>query len=369
MSQVLRADNRETLKDQEVTALKNNYPSGASSIEVRNASGFASGDFLLLGGYGFETTEVVEISSITNDTLSLSSATNRAHTESSKVTRLNYDQIEFYHTSDSSFNTNTLLTTKGIEPDDFYTRYRDTNNSSGYGWYRFKNSNSANTSSEYGPIPYGGFANNSVKRVLDDFYSSLNQEEESIVSETDAIYWLNDGYSRALRALNMINEEWTVELTTIDVVSNQQEYDLPSDFKSVEAIHQSEGYNTEVPYIEFDEVLDDYPFSFNKLHYYIRGMKIGFVPEPTQTQTVKMYYKTNGKFLENKADKLNLPNDHHYMLVQWMLFRAGDKLGRAVSRKQQHRKNFMQDLQKMKMQSYRSNEGNASWDPDPTTVV
>ena len=369
MTKVLKADNRETLKDREATRLKNNYPSGASSIEVKNASGLSSGDFLLLSGYGFENSELVEISSIANDTLTLSSATNRAHTESSSVVKLKYDQVEFYQTSDNSFSTSNLLSTEDIQADEFYTRYEDTSNSSGFGWYRFKNSNTSNTSSEYGPIPYDGFATNSVKRILDDFYSNLNQEEESIVSQSEALYWLNDAYSRAMNALNMINEEWSVELTTITVSSGTQEYDLPTDFKSIEAIHQTEGYDTEIPYVEFDEVLDDFPYTFNKMHYYIRGMKIGFVPTPTSSEDVKIYYKTNASYLDSLADTIDLPNNEHYMLVQWMLHRAGPKLGRPNNRIQTHRKNFETDLQKLKLQSYRSNNQNASWDPDPTTVV
>ena len=77
-----------------------------------------------------------------------------------------------------------------IQADDFYTKAYDTTNTTGFGWFIFYNSTTAKATQNSNAIPYAGFENNSVKKILDSFFSQLNNKELKLISNDDAFIWL-----------------------------------------------------------------------------------------------------------------------------------------------------------------------------------
>lgn len=78
--------------------LHDNYSSGVSSIVVTNADDFSVTDYLLLGIFGTESSEIVKIIGLnkSTNTITLETATRFAHPESTKVTKLRYNIVRWY---------------------------------------------------------------------------------------------------------------------------------------------------------------------------------------------------------------------------------------------------------------------------------
>src|SRR3990167_10098341 len=138
------------------------YESGVSNITVLNASdtAFAANAYLLLGLIGNEDCEIVQITSLNNDTgvINLAAATKFPHAESTRVTVIPYNQVRFFRTTTTTFSsTNPLTSYIAIQPSDWFTTYVDESNSTGYGWYLFYNETTAVASQNSNAIPYIGF--------------------------------------------------------------------------------------------------------------------------------------------------------------------------------------------------------------------
>lgn len=358
----LKANNRALKGETENTYVDDNYSSGQDPLNVTSIEGFSQNDFILIGPFGSETSEIIKIDGTpSGGSLPLASSTSYAHPESTLVTKLDYNEVQFLWTSDSTFDTNNPLKTIDIDAQDFYTRYRDTAHDTGYGWFRFYNSDTDTYSSdESNAIPYADFGPNTVKSLLDTFFSTINQEENSQVDQDDALNWLNEAHAKAVNHLNMINEEYKIEpVFSINVKPNQQEYDLPTDFWSVESIVDE--FGDPIEHIAIEDVLDDYFTTFVDPHYYLRGQKIGFVPTPVKDTTYEMYYKSRASQLTSLSSKINLPNNNFYFLVDWMLYRAGQKLGWPRTKAQQSKKDFYDGINEMKQSSIKQNENKDQW--------
>src|ERR1035437_534539 len=142
---ILECDNRILTASAKYTYLVTNYDANIGSLVALNVtdSAYAAGTFLLLGNFGAEDAEIVQIQTVDNDggSVSLVSPTIFAHPESTRATILPYDQIRFFHTTDDTFApSNPLTGYVDLQPSDWFTTYSDSLNSTGYGWYCFYNS-------------------------------------------------------------------------------------------------------------------------------------------------------------------------------------------------------------------------------------
>jgi len=459
---ILKANNSALLNGVKSSYLTANYASGVTSLVVTNGSGFQIGDSLLLGEFGSETSEIVQVSAVSTNTLTVAT-TLFAHPESTKVYILPYNQVKFYWTSTATYATTTLLATSNIQADALYTVYNDGSNSTGFGWfvyykslslggsttqfditntsgttYRYtydttgtdpniinrvyvgssvvtngQNFNVANngtftvtavgtnyfevtnasgvaennvtlgtgtltvniTSSNSNAIPYADFAENSVKKILDSFYSMLNNKERSLISDTDALRWLNEGYARAKNELNLVNNEYSVaSQATITTVSGTTEYDLETDlsitdFGDVVSITDTQG--VKIDNIPISEVLgyryDTYAISLTK--YYLRGTKIGFVPTPTAADVYYMYYKSKSSVLSSMYSTVDFPDNNFYFLLDYMMYRACPKLGRSQNETQVYITAYTAGVSLMKVTSVKQSDHLDSWEPAAETNV
>src|ERR1035437_5994145 len=96
----LRADNRKLLQGAKYSFLVDNYGWGVQTFGVTNVADFVANDFILLGNFGSENTEILQINSIDPNlhTLTVFSFLKLPHSESTKVTIIPYDKVRFFHT-------------------------------------------------------------------------------------------------------------------------------------------------------------------------------------------------------------------------------------------------------------------------------
>lgn len=331
----IQADNRTISQGQKYTFLTNNYASGVSSFYVLNASdsAFATDALLLLENWGSEYAEIVTISTVNANTglITLASTTKRAHSESAKVIVIPYNQIRFYHTTSTTFDTNTPLTGYvNLQTSDWLTSYDDEAYDSGYAWFTFYNSVTETASQPSNYIPYAGFGSNTTEDILNDFYSLLGNKELRLVTREDALSWMSEGYSKVRNKLNLSNSEFTVSsIQTLSITSGTNEYSLPTDFNDLVSLNY--GLSTsdplgggdldkgEIEYIPL-RLVGTYTGSTPK--YYIRGSYIGIIPTPTGDTTYHYWYKKKGSRLSSNTDEITLPDSGEYIVKDWMLYRA-----------------------------------------------
>lgn len=333
----LEADNRRLILSSKYSYLVTNYSSGITSFSVLNAtdSAYAVNTYLLLSNFGAEDAEVVKISSVNNDTglITISSPTLFAHSESTRVTILPYNQIRFFHTTTTTFDVSTPLSGYvNIQPSDWFTTYSDETYSTGYGWYCFYNSVTTNLSQPSNYIPYAGFEENTTENILSDFFSMLNNKELKLVTREDALSWASEAYGRMRNKLNLTNVEYTAtNITSLAVVSGTIEYDLPADFdhlisfiSGVDATSPGKWGSTklDIPFISLREA-----YTFNGIgpRYYIRGFKIGILPTPETNTTYHYIYLKKASRLTLNTDEVDLPNGGEFIIKDFMLYRAFQK--------------------------------------------
>jgi hypothetical protein len=339
----LKADNRILTQNAKYSYLVANYVSNATNLSVLNAtdSVFATDAYLLLGNFGSETAEIVQISTVNNTTgaIVLVSATKFAHPESTRVTVLPYNQIRFFWTPIEVFNTATPLTVYlDLQPSDWFTTYDDGSHPTGYGWFIFYNSTTLLASQQSNSLPYEGFKNNSIEDLLNDFFSLLNNKELKLVTRADALSWLNEGYSKIRNKLNLCNREYSASvLKSITTQAGIYEYDLPLDFSDLISI--TGGLNQSSPMAT--GMYNKYPINYipltaaaayvgSETMYYIRGKKIGFVPVPNGNSVINYIYLAKTMRIGTNSELVDLPDNGFFAIKDWMCFRAFSKFGNTT---------------------------------------
>ena len=335
MSVILTADNRNLVTGMKYSYLTTNYASGVTAIIVTNGGNFAANGFVALGETGNETTEFRKISSISTNTLNLASATTFAHPESTKVTIIPYDQVRFFRTTGTTFDESTPLTSySDVTLDDWFTRYTDTTYTTGYGWYKFKNSHTGAVTGASNYIPYANFGRNTVSKLIDGFYTLLNNNEQKLISLTDALEWANEAYDITKNDLMMSNREYDASdgLDYANVVSGTAEYTLPTNFGEMIAVWNDTNEEPILP-VDIEEIdrINNANNGSTTINYYIRGLYIGVTPVPTSAFTMNIRYTKTATELTAYTDTIDLPKKAFHNLKNYLLYKAKIKLRQADS--------------------------------------
>jgi len=378
---ILECDNRILTASQKYTYTTTNYASDVAAFSVLNAtdSVFAVNAFLLLGNFGAENAEIVKILTVDNDTGAITTTANTkfAHPESTRVTILPYDQISFYHTTTTTYNTdNPLVEKANLQVSDWFTTYEDDSNETGYGWYVFYNSTKVpdTYSQPSNAIPYAGFDSDTTENILSDFFSMLNNKELTLVTREDALSWASEAYGRIRNKLNITNTEFTASaLGTISILADTIEYDLPSNFDHL--ISLSSGLDTTDPggwagnknKIEFISLANAYTYTGSVPRYYLRGFKIGILPTPSTATVYHYMYLKSAKRLSLNTDEVELPNGGENIIKDFMLYRVFQKLQNSIYK--EYKTAFDDGLNQMIISSIKRDAGLASWGMAPGTNV
>lgn len=326
----IKADLRALADSQPTTYLTDKHFAGETSFIVSNVAEFAANAYILIGTLGLESTELAKISSISSETITLTSALVFDHPQDTPVTNIGYNQIAFFYSSTVAGTLSALGTAQNITPDNFYNFYDDTNHTTGFGWFQFYNSTTTLYSDLSNAVPYAGFDQNSVKRMLDRFYTQISNRERKLIRDEDVIEWLNEAYAIARNRLNLTNREYTVPTPqTLTISSGTAEYALPDYYAHTRVVTLADG--TTIDFLSLDEVpLYNAAAAINgatPVKYYIRGSTIGFAPTPTASATYYHYYQKISPVLATYIDYIDLPNNNFYFLLDWLKYRAVPLIG------------------------------------------
>lgn len=273
---------------------------------------------------------------------------------------MKYNQVRFYHTTTPVFSAGTPLGTEDIQPDNLSTMYYDDTNTTGFGWFVYLNHTTAHASQNSNAIPYAGFAENSVKKILDKFFSLLNNKEAKLISIDDAFSWLNEAYSIAVNELNLVNIEYKAD-DGYDLVTEEglAEYSLPDDFSQMLSVYDSDN-DVEVEHIDLSDISDWNSNSGNTRKYYLRGGYLGFSPVPTGAVNYQIQYLTKAGTLTSYYQNVEMPDDNYHFLKDYMIFRAYQKLNRSNAK--DSLKLFNDGISRMKITSIKQNANQDSFD-------
>jgi len=370
----LKADNRALLDDAQMTYLITNYASGASSVDVLDGTLFSSNDYVLIGDFGDNNAEILKVNSVSTNTLTFKNEsgtsinTSKSHFESSTVAKIRYNQLKFYHADTEDFSAATLLATKDITETFYYTQYDDAANSSGYGWYKFYNSTTGNLSQESSSIPYAGYTRNKVNELYENFFSLLNNREQKLVTNDDFFRWANEGYIKLKENLNIVNLDYSLsDKQALSIVSGTAEYALQSDIDDLISVVDS--YGNQLTKISAKDI--DY-YANNSVsemtYFYLRGNNIGFVSTPTSDTTIYYRYTSLGSKLDSMEDAIDLPGGAYNNLLNWLLFRAYQKLTNPQASSMYYEL-FDKDVQSMKINSIKRDQEDDSWTVESSSNV
>lgn len=392
----LQSDNRILVANAKYTYLTQNYSSGVNSLNVANTEPIAVNNFVLLGEFGHSDAEIFQILSINTvngditigDINGASTSTTQAHPESTKVTFLPYNEVKFFWTAATggiadetpTFNETTPLTSwQQLDPSSYYSIYQDSNNSTGFGWFEYKNSYTTEVSQQSNPIPYAGFSLNTVANLFADFESLLNVKELKIVSLAEKFAWLNEALAVLKNKLNLTNVEYTVSTPqSITIVAGTNEYQLPADFSDIVEI--TTGLNTsttvgiQIPFIPVSKALSyggtsqggwtgGYNQGLGVVYYYLRGRYIGFVPTPTTGATYYYTYRAKASRLTGLSDYIDLPDNAFYCLKDFMMYRA--KLKFTDPTAASFYQAFSDGISLYMQSAVKRNANLDSWEPSP----
>lgn len=186
----INLNNLELTRDKSSSFLKDDIAAGISSFDVDSIVGFAINQLLLITEPGNEDVEIVKTHSTTTpsgNTITLAAATQFAHSQGMKVYIIDWDQAEFSYGVGTT--PTVVLDTIALQVQQTETNYTDTVYSSGNYFIRFKNSITGSYSDYTDPIPWGGYAENSVGAIIE---YALKRNKTEFTENVDHDFCINE---------------------------------------------------------------------------------------------------------------------------------------------------------------------------------
>lgn len=192
---ILRAPNvLRLIQGKPRTALTSPSSSGTSTLTVESISGFAVGNYIIVGQIGDERSEVIRIHTGTapsGSTITLNSNLSFRHEVGTPVIFTDFNQIEFSRATTES-GSKSVLATSDMAADQIDTIYDDTTNSTGFGFFRFKNSAASTFSSYSDPIPYAGYDQDQAQAIFDRALAMVSETVSPKLLYSDLYNFIND---------------------------------------------------------------------------------------------------------------------------------------------------------------------------------
>ena len=159
---LLKAFNETLIQDRERTFLTAASAVAATTLTVIavDSNSWADNDYIIVGEIGSPTAEVLQLNGAVSDGTSITVDNNGsggarfAHSIGEPVYRIDFNRVEFNRSATNSTSGVAVLTTIEIQPDDQYTRYEDTSNTTGFGFVRFNNQTTSAFSSYSDGVNY-----------------------------------------------------------------------------------------------------------------------------------------------------------------------------------------------------------------------
>ncbi len=285
------------IADRESTLLTVAADSGSSSLTVEDNSGIAQNDLLIIGYPGTESAEIVKVTgtvtygvslTVSGNPTTYSGGTIFAHPAGTPIYRIDYDQVEFSRAITPT-GSKTVLSTGTVQPDDLYTRYDDTANTTGYAFFRFKNSITSAFSSYSDAVAYGGYDPLSLHKIRQRCRRYL-QDDKGPDGQPRPYFedWeIDDAVNDAQRELAQefkLPQLW--KIGSMSSVANQREYGmnyLASDFWWLYDCT----FNTQPQHVKDEKFYNLVNWNSNTTasqpsYVYVRNKTLVFWPTPSQ---------------------------------------------------------------------------------------
>lgn len=199
----IQTDNLTLLAGQKPTFLTSDTASGVSTLTVKNIFGYAVDQYILIGIFGNEGSEILKLHASTvpsGSTLTLASATSFPHSAGTPITILPYNEVE-YRTATTVTGTKNLLVTRAIAAVAIATTYTDTASSTGYYFTRFKNVALATFSDYTGAVPTTGYTRLMAREIIDAAKDAINETNNSIFTDSFCFKEIDNCQTEVIREL------------------------------------------------------------------------------------------------------------------------------------------------------------------------
>ena len=193
-------------------------------------------DFLVIGTIGNEKTELVTISSVDSSIQITIGATNFAHNIDDIVSVTPYNQVEWYSSPTKTGTKTTQGAKITIGWDDPVVETNLANVTSGFIFARYYDSVDAVFSAYSPAIDVTGFAENSLRYIIDQARLRTQEETENLVSDEDLLNIAKECSDE----IETIRKKWgfVQDRHTFDLTSAVQSYYRPSDLSGPESIER-----------------------------------------------------------------------------------------------------------------------------------
>lgn len=226
--------NKELFTNAYVTYLTSDSVSNSATLTVDSIRDIAINNVLFIGKLGEEKSEIIKTHTSTAPTASvvtLLSNTTFYHPRGTSIYVIDYDQIEISHSATTT-GSKSVLATIDIDPDNLETVYKDSTQTSGYYFIRYKNSITSTYSVYSDPIPYAGYGDNTVRAIKDRALEQLGEKIGDVISDE----FLNNSLWEARRELDNSMDRWSWRIIRdyplTQVIPGINTATLPTDLRS-----------------------------------------------------------------------------------------------------------------------------------------
>ena len=179
MSKTIKTSNANLLEDAPHSSLSSSATAAAGTIGVYSITDFAVNKTLLIGEFGQEGSEIINVHAstpISGTTITLASNLVKSHPKDTKVYVLPYNYVQFYRATTTTGDKTQLGSDTSINAESVETIYTDTTNSTGYAFTMFYDSLGGTYSDYSDPIPYEGLGSNTVGYAVNLAMTELKKE-------------------------------------------------------------------------------------------------------------------------------------------------------------------------------------------------
>jgi len=226
------ARNQELINDREKTYLTSPVAVAGTTLTVKavDANAWADNDYIIVGEIGTKTAELLQINGAVSDGTSLTIDQSGAggaryvHAVDEPVYRIDYNQIEISRATTITGAKTVLAAADEIQPDDLFTRYEDSANTTGFGFVRWRNG--ADYSEYSDPIPYSGYTARSLGRMIKMIRRHLDEPDFRTLRDEDIIEEINE------KQRDIAHERlWPFyeDVFSLSSVANTRQYDIDDD--------------------------------------------------------------------------------------------------------------------------------------------
>lgn len=144
------------------------------------------------------------------------------------------------------------------------------------------------------------------------------------VSDGGLATWINDAYMQMCDEITKVNPDFFTKSATATSITDQQEYELPSDFEKALMVNiQIDGtWKRVTPLLNINQVpahadtSSGQGFSWGNPRFYIVGGYIGFMPIPDETTSnnIKLWYVYTPEEMDADEDTPAIPAKYHHII-------------------------------------------------------